>query len=68
MEDFEPTIEQINNEIKPAWQDIKTQSEELVNKLGCPRAFIGGMLNAIASDFAENSYLDKKLIEKDKLD
>tara|TARA_Y100001978_G_scaffold200195_1_gene215992 strand:+ start:5937 stop:6125 length:189 start_codon:yes stop_codon:yes gene_type:complete len=54
MEDFEPTIEQINNEIKPAWEDIKHLSEKLVKKLNCPRPFIGGMLNAIASDFTDN--------------
>ena len=50
---FEPTFEQINDDIKPAWEDIKKQSEDLVNKLGCPRSFIGGMLHAIASDFAD---------------
>ena len=54
MEEFEPTIEQINNDIKPAWEDIKYLSEKLVKKLDCPRSFIGGMLNAIASDFTEN--------------
>ncbi len=54
MEEFEPTIEQINNDIKPAWEDIKYLSEKLVKKLDCPRSFIGGMLNAIASDFSEN--------------
>ena len=54
MEDFEPTIDQINDDIKPAWEDIKYLSEKLVIKLGCPRSFIGGMLNAIASDFTEN--------------
>ena len=54
MEEFEPTIDQINNDIKPAWEDIKYLSEKLVTKLECPRSFIGGMLNAIASDFTEN--------------
>ena len=53
-EQFKPTFEQINDDIKPAWEDIKRQSEDLVNKLDCPRSFIGGMLNAIASDFSEN--------------
>ena len=53
MDEFEPTIEQINNEIKPAWEDIKLLSEKLVKKLNCPRSFIGGMLHAIASDFSE---------------
>ena len=33
--------------------DIKKQSEVLVNKLGCPRSFVGGMLHAIASDFSD---------------
>ena len=55
MEDFEPTIDQINNDIKPAWEDIKKLSEKLVKELDCPRSFIGGMLNAIASDFNENN-------------
>ena len=54
MEEFEPTIDQINDEIKPAWEDIKNLSEKLVLKLDCPRSFIGGMLNAIANDFTEN--------------
>ena len=55
MEKFEPTINQINDEIRPVWEDIKKQSEDLVIKLGCPRSFIGGMLNAIASDFSEKN-------------
>ena len=55
MDQFEPTIKQINDDIKPAWEDIKYLSEELVAKLDCPRSFIGGMLNAIASDFTENN-------------
>ena len=55
MEEFEPTIDQINDEIKPAWEDIKNLSEKLVLKLDCPRSFIGGMLNAIASDFTEKN-------------
>ena len=63
MEEFEPTIDQINNEIKPAWEDIKYLSEKLVKKLDCPRSFIGGMLNAIASDFTENN--NKKENEND---
>ena len=29
------------------------ESEFLVNKLGCPRSFVGGMLHAIASDFSD---------------
>ena len=63
MEEFEPSIEQINNDIKPAWEDIKYLSEKLVLKLDCPRSFIGGMLNAIASDFTENN--NKKENEND---
>jgi len=59
MEEFEPTIDQINDEIKPAWEDIKNLSEKLVLKLDCPRSFIGGMLNAIASDFTENIDIEK---------
>ena len=55
MNEFEPTIDQINDDIKPAWEDIKYLSEKLVKKLDCPRSFIGGMLHAIASDFAENN-------------
>tara|TARA_Y100000589_G_C27003481_1_gene567781 strand:- start:685 stop:873 length:189 start_codon:yes stop_codon:yes gene_type:complete len=54
MEEFEPTIDQIKDDIKPAWEDIKYLSEKLVKKLNCPRSFIGGMLNAIASDFSDN--------------
>ena len=54
MEEFEPTIDQIKDDIKPAWEDIKFLSEKLVKKLNCPRSFIGGMLNAIASDFSDN--------------
>ena len=53
MEEFEPTIEQINNDIKPTWEEIKYLSENLVKKLNCPRSFIGGMLNAIANDFTD---------------
>tara|TARA_Y100000589_G_scaffold228095_1_gene215556 strand:+ start:3414 stop:3611 length:198 start_codon:yes stop_codon:yes gene_type:complete len=65
MEDFEPTIEQINDDIKPAWEDIKYLSEKLVKKLNCPRSFIGGMLNAIASDFSENINIkNTNLLEK----
>ena len=60
MEEFEPSIEQINNDIKPAWEDIKYLSEKLVLKLDCPRSFIGGMLNAIASDFTENNNIKSK--------
>ena len=55
MEEFEPTIYQIKGNIKPAWEDIKYLSEKLVMKLDCPRSFIGGMLNAIASDLTENN-------------
>ena len=54
MKEFEPTIAQINDDIKPIWEDIKYLSEKLVIKLDCPRSFIGGMLNVIASDFTEN--------------
>jgi len=55
MEEFEPTIYQINKDIKPAWEDIKYSSEKLVIKLDCPRSYIGGMFNAIASYFTENN-------------
>ena len=55
MEEFEPTIDQINDDIKPAWEDIKFLSEKLVRELDCPRSFIGGMLHAIASDFSDNN-------------
>ena len=60
MDEFEPTIHQINDDIKPAWEDIKYLSEKLVIKLDCPRSFIGGMLNAIASDFTDNINTQKK--------
>ena len=58
MEEFELTINQINDDIKPAWEDIKYLSEKLVIKLNCPRSFIGWILNAIASDFTENNNND----------
>jgi len=53
LDKFEPSFEQINEDIKPTWEDIKRKSEDLVNRLDCPRSFIGGMLNAIASDFSD---------------
>ena len=53
MEKLEPSINQINDDIKPAWEDIKYLSEELVTKLDCPRSLIIGMLKAIASEFTE---------------
>ena len=55
MEEFDPKIIQINKYIKPSWEDIKHLSEKLVMKLNCPRSFIGGMLDAIASNFTENN-------------
>ena len=55
MEEFEPTMDQINDDIKPAWEDIKYLSEKLLLKLNYPRSYIGGMLNAIASYFTENN-------------
>ena len=67
MEEFEPSIDQINDDIKPAWEDIKYLSEKLVTKLDCPRSFIGGMLNAIARDFTENNNIKNKKMFKDKL-
>ena len=59
MEEFEPSINQINDDIKPAWEDIKYLSEELVTNLDCPRSFIRGMLDVIASDFNENNNTKK---------
>ena len=50
-EEFKPSLKQINEDIRPAWEDIKKQSEVLVNKLGCPRSFVGGMLHAIAVSY-----------------
>ena len=52
-EEFKPSLKQINEDIRPTWENIKKQSEVLVNKLGCPRSFVGGMLHAIASDFSD---------------
>ena len=60
MKEFEPSINQNNDDIKPAWEEIKYLSEELVTKLDYPRFFIGVMLNAIASDFTENNNNNKK--------
>ena len=37
MEEFEPKIYQINEDFKPASEDIKYLSEQLVIKLDCPR-------------------------------
>ena len=37
-EEFKPSLKQINEDIRPTWEDIKKQSEVLVNKLGCPRS------------------------------
>ena len=34
-EEFKPSLKQINEDIRPTWEDIKKQSEVLVNKLGC---------------------------------
>ena len=65
MEEFKPSINQINDDIKPAWEDIKYLSEKLVTKLDCPRSFIGGMLNEIASDFTENNNAKKMKMIKD---
>ena len=67
MEGFEPSINQINDDIKPAWEDIKYLSKELVTKLDCPRSFMGGMLNAIASDFTGNNNTKKTQMIKDNL-
>ena len=55
MDEFEPTIHQINDDIKPAWEDIKYLSEKLVMKLDCSKSFIRGLLNEIFSDFTENN-------------
>ena len=64
MEEFEPTIDQINDDIKPAWENIKYLSEKLVKRLDCPRSFIGGMLNAIERYFTENHNI--KELENDQ--
>ena len=61
MEEFEPSINQINDDIKPAWEDIKYLSEELVTKLDCPCSFIGEKLNAIANDFTEKNNTKKMI-------
>ena len=60
MEDFEPSIDQINDDIKPAWEDIKYLSEKLVMKLDCSKSFIRGLLNEIFSDFTENNNTKKR--------
>ena len=38
-EEFKPSLKLINEDKRPTWEDIKKQSEVLVNKLGCPRSF-----------------------------
>ena len=58
MKEFEPTIYQINKDIKPAREEIKYLSEKLIIKLDSPRSYIWGMLNAIASDFTKNNNHD----------
>ena len=53
MGEFEPTFS--NKDIKRAWEEIKYLSEKLIIKLDFQSSYIGGMLNAIASDFTENN-------------
>ena len=57
MGEFEPTFS--NKDIKRAWEEIKYLSEKLIIKLDFQSSYIGGMLNAIASDFAENKNTKK---------
>ena len=42
MEEFKPSINQINDDIKPAWEDIKYLSEKLVTKIDCSRSLLEG--------------------------
>ena len=47
---------------------LKYLSEQLFIKLDCLGSFIGGMLNAITSDFTENNNIKKQQKKfKDKL-
>ncbi len=62
MEEFESSINQINDDIKSAWEDIKYLSEELVTKFDWPHSFIGDMLTAISSEFTE------KIMQKNEND
>ncbi len=66
MEEFEPAIDQINDDIKPALEEIKYLSEKLVMKLNWPKSFIKGILNAFTSDFTENDNKKTEMI-KDNL-
>ena len=43
MKEFERTIDQINDDIKPAQVDIKYLSKKLVMKLDWPKSFIRGI-------------------------
>ena len=52
-EEFKPSLKQINEDIRPTWEDIKKQSEVSHNKLVCPISFVGCKLHAIASDFSD---------------
>ena len=35
-EEFKPSLKQINEDIRPTWEDIKKQSEVLVNQTWLP--------------------------------
>jgi len=48
---WKPSDEQLNFEIIPAWETIRAELEELQQSLGCPDAYIDGMLDAIAVSY-----------------
>ena len=45
---WQPTKEQLDNMILPAYTDIAKQSVAYVNKFGCPPEYVADMLRDIA--------------------
>jgi len=45
---WQPTKEQLDNEILPAYTEIAKQSVAYVNKFGCPPEYVADMLRDIA--------------------
>jgi len=45
---WQPTKEQLDNIILPAYSEIAKQSVAYVNKLGCPPEYVADMLRDIA--------------------
>ena len=45
---WEPTKEQIDNQILPAYQDLAKKSVEYISKFDCPPEYVADMLRDIA--------------------